>query len=94
MIHLKTRTLLIVGFITASVGVISFDGQEETVLANLECSCKVTGATNLACQQQVNNDWISWLSGKSGSAQFHYLDLLELLLGGEKSAKTNSLPSL
>ncbi|QTH72896.1 hypothetical protein J5O05_11340 [Pseudoalteromonas xiamenensis] len=95
MIRLKTRTLLVATFITASVGVVSFDGQDETLLADASCGCQQTSKMNQAvCQKQVGSEWINWLTGNSGSAQFHYLDLLELLLGGDKSTKNTSIPGL
>lgn len=35
--------------------------------------------------------WFAWLSGKSGSNQFHYLDLLELLTRSD--SESESAPS-
>ncbi|WP_194756782.1 hypothetical protein [Aliidiomarina indica] len=36
-------------------------------------------AVSQTCTGSVN--WFAWVSGKSRSAQFHFLDLLELTLG-------------
>ncbi len=34
--------------------------------------------------------WLSWFSGKSRSAQFHFLDLFELLFDSSKSKEFNN----
>ncbi|SFC53062.1 hypothetical protein [Pseudoalteromonas denitrificans] len=40
--------------------------------------------------QASNKSWFSWLTGNSRSAQFHYLDLLELLSNSENKDQNNS----
>ncbi|RUO19003.1 hypothetical protein CWE08_10620 [Aliidiomarina iranensis] len=45
----------------------------------------------LDCAASLN--WIEWISGKSRSPQFHFLDLLELMFG-DKGEKPNSHTSL
>lgn len=37
-----------------------------------------------------NKSWVSWLTGNSRSAQFHYLDLLELLSSNEIQETTKA----
>ncbi|MEW9797365.1 hypothetical protein [Alteromonas sp. CYL-A6] len=38
------------------------------------------------CDASVTEvSWLSWLAGKSSSYQFHFLDLLELLHGSDRS---------
>lgn len=36
-------------------------------------------ALNLQCAQVAEPSWTSWLTGKSRSTQFHFIDLVELL---------------
>jgi hypothetical protein len=48
----------------------------------------VNGPTTQACvTSPLTVSWTRWLSGKSSSFQFHFLDLLELLYGGRGSAQ-------
>ena len=43
-----------------------------------------------SCQvKAANQSWLSWLTGKSRSSQFHYLDLLELLESDRTDSKAN-----
>ncbi|MBY6187818.1 hypothetical protein KUV89_14445 [Marinobacter hydrocarbonoclasticus] len=37
-----------------------------------------------ACAAQSGLNWHTWLVGRGGSSQFHFVDLLELLYGHEK----------
>ncbi|MBW3140353.1 hypothetical protein [Ferrimonas balearica] len=43
------------------------------------------------CAAQSPLNWHNWLVGRSGSSQFHFVDLLELLYGHEK--RPTSSPS-
>ena len=54
-----------------------------------QCSRQsVSGATAPVCATApLTVSWTRWLSGKSSSFQFHFLDLLELLYGGRGSAQ-------
>lgn len=36
-------------------------------------------SVNLQCAQVAEPSWSSWLTGKSRSTQFHFIDLVELL---------------
>ena len=75
----------------------SFSWITTTESTNPNCSCPSQMQANNAnylpvgnCQARAaNQSWLSWLTGKSRSSQFHYLDLLELLESGKKEANTN-----
>jgi len=55
---------------------------------NEEC-CPTVYKTQISLSQcqASNKSWFSWLTGNSRSAQFHYLDLLELLSDSEKKTQ-------
>ena len=40
---------------------------------------------------EQESSWMSWITGDSRSAQFHYLDLLELLTSSDEPQKARSL---
>jgi hypothetical protein len=66
-----------------------------------------TGALNACTQQQqtvtaeasanncyktaADSSWLAWFTGDSRSAQFHYLDFLELLTGSADAKQPSSL---
>lgn len=59
-----------------------------------ECAAGIKADTSLPLSHPVNRcalkesnnvSWYSWVSGKSLSGQFHYLDLLELLTRSESA---------
>ena len=56
--------------------------------ANKDC-CPTEYKTQIALSQcqASNKSWFAWLTGNSRSAQFHYLDLLELLSDSEKETQ-------
>lgn len=71
---------------------------DEIAMASEQCQCDTLNtATHLSvCQKQVNethSSWFSWLAGDSRSAQFHYLDLLELLSGSDEQQSRSLTPS-
>ncbi|MDP5213321.1 hypothetical protein ORJ66_09735 [Pseudoalteromonas tunicata] len=71
---------------------------------NLGCACpssydNVYAYNRAIAQCRLNTDsnksWFAWLKGDSRSAQFHYLDLLELLSESEQDSsmsKTQYIP--
>ncbi|MDE3272782.1 hypothetical protein [Pseudoalteromonas sp. G4] len=75
----------------------SYSWITNTNTASTACNCPSQLQTNNSqylpmgsCQARAaNQSWFSWLSGKSRSSQFHYLDLLELLESGKKDSKAN-----
>lgn len=92
MITLKTRTLFIAALVTASVGVVSFESHNESALIAANCSCQKTTQSGASiCETKVSSEWFNWLIGNSGSAQFHYLDLLELLLSSDSRSKNANI---
>ena len=69
---------------------------DDFLLTASNCQCNTTGLSSTAnqCMQaEQETGWFSWLTGDSRSAQFHYLDLLELLTSSEESKKVSSLGS-
>ena len=42
-------------------------------------SCKRNQDQALNCQTSLQQSWVNWLTGKSRSTQFHFVDFLELL---------------
>ncbi|MEE2023413.1 hypothetical protein [Alkalimonas mucilaginosa] len=63
----KTRTLVLAAALLAAAGFSLLHSHHPAL------TCQNTAE----CQQQFN--WLSWLQGQSRSAQFHFVDLLELL---------------
>lgn len=60
---------------------------------NTQCSCPSNYSNQYAYNRAIaqcrldnasNKSWFAWLKGDSRSAQFHYLDLLELLSHSEQ----------
>ncbi|RZM83548.1 hypothetical protein [Pseudoalteromonas rubra] len=83
--RLKTRTLLLTAAVVLSAGVVSFNGDDALIAKHDMCQCSTTVASQHAqanvCKLESHTSWYAWLTGGSSNAQFHYLDLLELLLG-------------
>ncbi|MDF0535012.1 hypothetical protein KDN34_16000 [Shewanella yunxiaonensis] len=48
---------------------------------------------NRCAVQDDDLSWTSWLSGKSRSGQFHFIDLLELLHGHERKPLDDMTPT-
>lgn len=48
-----------------------------------------TADNECALDQATQVSWLSWVSGKSLSYQFHFLDLLELLYGNSAEIATS-----
>ena len=86
--RLKTRMLAVTAVVTLSAGVYSVDYSEEVASSTCSCSTntvQVSYSSLEQCKLEAHTSWYAWLTGGSSSAQFHYLDLLELLLGSEES---------
>jgi len=54
----------------------------------------VNTGVNRCIQIEEDSSWASWLTGDSRSAQFHYLDLLELLTVTDDKHKPSSIKPL
>lgn len=75
--------------------------QEQLLAENCACSDTTTYNSSLPsshpnnrCATQSDNvSWGSWVTGNSRSSQFHFLDLLELLHGSEKSKPISDMPA-
>lgn len=50
-----------------------------TLVSSPQCKSLQDGASVEECMSVVQQNWYSWLQGKSRSTQFHFVDLLELL---------------
>lgn len=86
--RLKTRMLIVTAVVTLSAGVYSVDYNEEVASSTCSCSTNTVQVNSSAfeqCKLEAHTSWYAWLTGRSSSAQFHYLDLLELLLGSDDS---------
>ncbi|MBB1279962.1 hypothetical protein [Pseudoalteromonas sp. SR41-1] len=92
-----------IGILIASalllIGAFSFGSSSEQELSSVSnChNTQVVSAQNTltACiKAEEESSWFSWLTGDSRSAQFHYLDLLELLTSSEDSKNSPSLKPL
>lgn len=76
---LKTFALII----SFAAGVYLLPQQQN--IATASCTNAVTLAQNgiesytVQCTLAPQTSWLSWFSGQSSSAQFHFIDLLELL---------------
>ncbi|CAM4070630.1 hypothetical protein BIW53_07090 [Pseudoalteromonas byunsanensis] len=94
--RLKTRMLVLSAIVVMSVGVLSQD-ESTTALTNNynSCTCETSQKSDSRyCRQESEVNWYSWFRGESGSAQFHYLDLLELLLGSDRKSDSSLTPNL
>ncbi|WP_010366450.1 hypothetical protein [Pseudoalteromonas citrea] len=88
----KRRMFGLSAIAIVSLGAISYDDSQIISSLYSRCACNVTSqspADIQACKHDAHTSWYAWLSGESSSAQFHYLDLLELLLGSKESSSTN-----
>lgn len=93
-----------IGLLITSVSVIigaaslSSNTEQELSSANTCFHKEQTNATNHSVNRcfQIEEDssWASWLTGDSRSAQFHYLDFLELLTGTDDKHKPSSIKPL
>ena len=77
---------------------VSFSSADEDdfLAAASGCSCNTLNVSSSSAQcmkAEQETGWFSWLTGDSRSAQFHYLDLLELLTSSEESKKVSGLGS-
>lgn len=93
---------LVTGSLAASVLFIALAyAQMEPAEGTLTCSCapQVVFDHSLPMSHPINRcaskqstgvSWFSWITGRSTSYQFHYLDLLELLTRVENSTQDNN----
>jgi hypothetical protein len=79
LVLLKTFALVL----SVSAAVCLLPQQQDIAAAS--CTNAVTIAQNgiesysVQCTLAPQTSWLSWFSGQSSSAQFHFIDLLELL---------------
>ncbi|MBQ4813417.1 hypothetical protein A7985_20095 [Pseudoalteromonas luteoviolacea] len=91
---LKTRTVLFAAAAVVSVGVFSFGNEEIVVTKYEQCQCTNSNYNNYNvpyCKREAHTSWFAWLTGGSSNAQFHYLDLLELLIGSDDKQDSSSI---
>ncbi|MGO4893322.1 hypothetical protein [Flavobacterium sp. W21_SRS_FM6] len=79
--------ILSAGILTVMLSYVQFPTADDGV-AVCDCSEDVVFASELPMSHPINRcatsnveqvSWLSWVSGRSNSYQFHFLDLLELL---------------
>lgn len=74
-----------------------FTKTDDAELASEQCQSNtfnsVTHTTVCHTPIHEKRTWFSWLAGDSRSAQFHYLDLLELLSSSEEQQSRSLAPS-
>lgn len=87
-----------IGLLTATaitIGTVSyFSKSDDSIIAATNCQCSGEHLLNNSVQcmnAEQESSWMSWITGDSRSAQFHYLDLLELLTRSEEPQKASSL---
>tara|TARA_B100000700_G_scaffold161964_1_gene179324 strand:+ start:8158 stop:8469 length:312 start_codon:yes stop_codon:yes gene_type:complete len=100
MFGLKTRTLLVAAAaLGVTVAAFSINSSVQAQQVALEqCQCNGSASTydidmKQACNHQAQQSWFAWLTGDSRSAQFHYLDLLELLTRDDNKSRQFSSKS-
>jgi len=75
-----------------------FSKTNDVVIASEQCQGNTihTVTHSTSCHMpmhKTNSSWFSWLAGDSRSAQFHYLDLLELLSSSDEQQSRSLKPS-
>ncbi|AOT06623.1 hypothetical protein [Pseudoalteromonas luteoviolacea] len=93
---LQTRTVLLATAAVVSIGVFSFgnDDIEVTQASQCECSSATYNYNEQHCKREAHTSWYAWLTGGSSNAQFHYLDLLELLIGSDDQQDSSSISDI
>ena len=91
--YFKKRKVIASSAVLA-VCVLGFSLTQPDYLSSTEADCnQVEQHTHIDSQCQKQS-WSDWLKGESRSAQFHYLDLLELLSRSNDSDFSNSSKKL
>lgn len=91
---------LLITSVSVIIGVASLSSNTEQELSSANtCLHKdqtnaINHSANRCIQIQEDSSWASWLTGNSRSAQFHYLDFLELLTGTDDNHKPSSIKPL
>ena len=92
------KTGMLIASALLLIGIINFTSNSNPQLS-LDNNCyqknNIENAPiNTCLKVEESSSWFSWLTGESRSAQFHYLDLLELLTRSEEAKKTPSIKPL
>ena len=89
------KTGMLIASALLLIGVISFtsnSNQQQSLVNNcFQKNNNENAPINACLKVEESSSWFSWLTGESRSAQFHYLDLLELLTSSEEGKKTPSI---
>ena len=93
------KTGILIASALLFIGAFSFapsSEQDLSLVSNCQHHASSKNAPNTLTCAKVEEDssWFSWLTGDSRSAQFHYLDLLELLTSSEDAKNTPSIKPL
>ncbi|ATG76398.1 hypothetical protein P4S65_06375 [Pseudoalteromonas sp. B131b] len=94
------KTGILIASALLFIGAFSFSPNSEPEISsvnnchyqNLSVVSKNTAEVCIKIEE--DSSWVSWITGDSRSAQFHYLDLLELLTSSDDSKKAPSLKPL
>ncbi|RRS08752.1 hypothetical protein EAG18_10310 [Pseudoalteromonas sp. J010] len=93
----KARIALLSAVLAVSAGVLSFDNSQEFATNYNACVCSSNSLSQRVsaseCQREAHTSWAAWLTGGSASGQFHYLDLLELLIGSKDNQSSSKVSS-
>ena len=77
-------------FVIFSATALTSDAEQKNNTSNCCQAQSIEHFPSGNCQAKAaNQSWFSWLTGKSRSSQFHYLDLLELLESNRSDEETN-----
>ncbi len=84
----KTRNLVGLSLAAVSLSAVVFFKASH---AQVNCTTHYSEQVNATeCDERASNEsWFAWLTGKSRNAQFHYLDLLELLTPSDNKQTPN-----
>jgi hypothetical protein len=92
------KTGILIASASLFIGMFSLTPSSEQEISSINnCHYQTVNSQqvlNTCIKVQEDSSWFSWLTGDSRSAQFHYLDLLELLTSSEKTKKPSSLKPL
>jgi len=81
---MKLQKTLVVMLLAAAMGVGAVWMQQDApMIASCQTTVKLgfdqTEVRTLQCNEVEQPSWRSWVTGKSRSTQFHFIDLVELL---------------
>ncbi|NMR25011.1 hypothetical protein HH219_05475 [Pseudoalteromonas sp. NEC-BIFX-2020_015] len=88
------KTGILIATVVTTLTVTYFSQNDDVIIAANHCqnNAEVISVVPVHCMHlEQESSWMSWITGDSRSAQFHYLDLLELLTSSDEPKKARSL---